>query len=75
MMSRAHGRQELPCNSWVGMNLYSKNCRVAIYQALKQTGLPFVKIKDLKPKCLQIISVSYMAGRSALKLEIGYCVP
>ena len=26
-------------------------------------------------KCLQIIGVSYMAGGSALKLEIGYCVP
>ena len=26
-------------------------------------------------ECLQILDVLYMAGRSALKLEIGYCVP
>ena len=34
----------------VGKNLYSKICHATIHQALKQTGLPFVKIKDLKPE-------------------------
>ena len=26
-------------------------------------------------ECLQILNILYMAGGSALKLEIGYCVP
>ena len=26
-------------------------------------------------KCLRVLNFLYMAGRSALKLEIGYCVP
>ena len=26
-------------------------------------------------ECLQILDILYMAGGSALKLEIGYCVP
>ena len=42
----------------VGKNLYSKNCRTAIYQALKQTGLPFVKIKDLKPEMTSLCHFS-----------------
>ena len=32
-MNKVHGRQELPHNSRVGKNLYSKICHVAIHQA------------------------------------------
>lgn len=70
-MSGVQGRCKFLKNLQVGKNLYSKNCRATIYQAFSQTGLPFVKIKDLKPEMANHCHFSASLRLGTAKSSIG----